>query len=92
MLTLMALGHPALALSQRERGQFPFSLLEKGGDGVGVVGWIKSRRDGSTINEIIQRLFFALRAMVDPLRLIAPYRLVLVHGKPLVSSDTAHGP
>ena len=32
-----------------------------------VEGWIKSRRDGSTINEIIRRLFFVLRAMVDPL-------------------------
>jgi hypothetical protein len=47
-----------------------------------VVGWIKSRRDGSTINEII-RTFFAIRAVVDPLRLIPPYRLVLVHGSPL---------
>ena len=31
-LTLMALGHPALTLSQRERGFSPFSLWEKGGD------------------------------------------------------------
>jgi hypothetical protein len=29
---LMALGHPALALSQRERELIPFSLWEKGGD------------------------------------------------------------
>ena len=64
-----------LALSQRERGQFPFSLREKGGDGVGVVGWIKSRRDGSTINEIIRRLFFALRAVVAP--------MLVAQGQPL---------
>ena len=54
-----------------------------------VVGWNESRRDGSTINKKYED-FFALRAVVDPLRLI--HRLVLVHGKPLVSSDTAHGP
>ena len=35
-LTLMALGHPALTLSQRERGFSPFSLWEKGGDGVAL--------------------------------------------------------
>ncbi len=28
----MALGHPALALSQREKASDPFSLWEKGGD------------------------------------------------------------
>ena len=68
-------------------------------DGVAVVGWIKSRRDGSTINKMIRKLFFALRAMVDPMlvaqgqplaafvvmpRLI--HRLVLVHGTLPVSA------